>query len=138
VSGPVSVAVPAGGPASADADCAHLEAALPATLDPQLARRTTTPTSIRTAAWGTPPVILRCGVDRPAVLQPTSQLADVNGVGWFQHLGGRTVTWTAVDRAVYVELVVPTAYADQSGFLVDIGAAVTAALPAQPVDTSRP
>ncbi len=83
-------------------------------------------------------MVLRCGTPRPEDLRPTSNLAEVNGVSWFQQIGDQAVTWTAVDRTGYVDLTVPTSYADQSGFLIDVGAAVASALPRLPVDTSRP
>src|SRR5205085_11313527 len=42
-------------------------------------RRPTSPDSPYTAAWGATPILLRCGVGRPAALLPTSQLTTVAG-----------------------------------------------------------
>jgi hypothetical protein len=33
-------------------------------------------------AWGEPPVVLVCGVERPAALVPTSPLIQISGVNW--------------------------------------------------------
>ena len=35
------------------------------------------------AAWGRPPIMLRCGVAQPAGLTAASECFEVNGVGWF-------------------------------------------------------
>lgn len=61
--------------------CRRLVARLPATVGPGLDRRRVTPRSVRTAAWGQPPVVLRCGVRAPAV-DPLAFVAVVDGVAW--------------------------------------------------------
>ena len=76
-------------------------------------------------AWGSPPVILRCGVPQPADYDPGSpQTASVDGVIWFQRISPKTVTWTAIRKTADVELIVPTSYDAQGGFLVELGKAL--------------
>ena len=69
-----------------------------------------------TAAWGEPPITLRCGVARPAGLTPTAQLVGVNGIGWLpiEGSGGSgfvAVDWPSQQAPTYVEVLVPAAYA---------------------------
>ena len=82
-----------------------------------------------TAAWGEPPITLRCGVARPAALTPTSQLIDVDGIGWLpiEGSGGSAfvaVDWPTAQDPAYVEVIVPAAYAPG-----EILAVLSAALP---------
>jgi hypothetical protein len=73
-------------------------------------------------AWGSPPSGLRCGVPEPAGYDPGSpQTATVDGVIWFQQIGSKAVTWTAIRHDADVELIVPTSYDAQGGFLVELG-----------------
>jgi hypothetical protein len=76
------------------------------------------------AAWGDPVITLRCGVTKPPGLTPASPCLEANGVGWFDEEaeGGRL--YTTIGRRTYVELAVPTAYAPESGALVDVAATV--------------
>lgn len=82
-------------------------------------------------AWGQPALVLRCGVPRPTGFVPTSALIVINGVQWFTVQRTGAVVWTVVDRPVYVELTVPSAYS--SAPVVEISAAITQALPASPL-----
>ena len=112
--------------------CAELHGRLPDKLG-DLARRRTDPVSDRTAAWGTRPVVLRCGVPAPEGYRPElTSLAEVNGIGWYQHIAGATIEWVAVDRPVYVQLDVPRSYEGHGTLLVDLAGAITAALPKRP------
>jgi hypothetical protein len=92
--------------------------ALPATIE-GLATRATQPRSPYTHAWGKPPVVLRCGVRRPAGVAG-SQLVIVNGVRWFRQPMAGGVTWTALRPPAYAALSVPTSYQDQGSLLVDL------------------
>lgn len=69
------------------------------------------PVPAGTAAWGNAeePVIMRCGLDRPAEFVVGSPLQMVDDVQWFhlQDPGTRRSTWVAVDRPVYVALTMP-------------------------------
>jgi Protein of unknown function (DUF3515) len=128
-------AVPA--PAAHSAQCQALVNALPSQLQSGAAalrrRPLATPAPDGTAAWGTDqPVILRCGLDRPAELTRTAELLEINGVRWLKIAGlDANSTWVAVDRPVYVALTMPDGAG--TGPLQDVSTAITATLPAQPV-----
>lgn len=133
------------GPAPAadagSADCGRLLAALPDELDGGdtggLGRRAlVAPAPPGTAAWGDAPVVLRCGVDRPAELTATSRLLDVDGVQFLELPGPGASSWVAVDRPVYVVLTLPEGTG--SGPLQDVAAVVRDVLAAQPVDAPPP
>lgn len=101
------VQVPAPHPDAATASrCAKLHDRLPGKLHGQ-DRRTVTPSSDLTAAWGDPAIALRCGVSRPASLRPTSQLAQINGLSWLPDPEGAPTRYTLLGRAAYVEITVP-------------------------------
>jgi hypothetical protein len=122
----VHVAVPRG----PGAGCARLHDALPSSLDGRSARDTT-PASVRTAAWGAPAVVLRCGVGRPAGLAPTSQLVEVNGVDWFLGEPSPPYVFTAVGRGTFVQLRVPRSVprTEATAPLAELAAAVKRSLP---------
>lgn len=86
-------------------------------------------------AWGSPPIVLSCGVGVPSGYSATSsETTEVNGVRWFQQLGKKAVTWTALvpsgigRQTVNVRLEVPVHYQAQGAFLVDLAAALKTAL----------
>ncbi len=126
--GPPSLAVdpPSGGGGT----CARLHQRLPDDLDGR-DRRGTSPASRRTAAWGDPAVVLRCGVPRPAALTPTSQVLEVEDVAWFLTERPRAYVFTTVGRTAYVELRVPrsTPRDRATAPLVDLAPAIRATLP---------
>jgi hypothetical protein len=122
-SGAVALAEPepdAGGRAT----CTALLAALPDHVL-ESTRRPTEP-GVLTRAWGDPPITLRCGVEPPPGLTPSSECLEVNGVGWFSEDAEGGVLFTTVGRAVFVEVGVPHAYAPEVNPLVDLAAAVSA------------
>lgn len=127
----VSVTPPAVPSPPVAAVCAALQKALPDTLAGQ-PRRDTTPTSSLTAAWGDPPIVLRCGGPAPPGLTPTSQVTNVNGVDWFPEPLTAGYRFTTTGRTAYVELVVPTRYAAQAGGLTQIAPAILATDPVTP------
>lgn len=108
---PVTATAPASN-AAAEAPCAQVLSRLPVELAGLPARVVhTTPSSPFVVAWGDPAIVLRCGVPKPARLSATSGLIGVNGV-YFLPVRTRDATiFTAIDRAVYVEIGVPTSYA---------------------------
>ena len=110
--------------------CNRLNDQLPNLLE-RLQSRPTRPRSPLVHAWGnTHPVVLRCGVPVPVGYSPSSpQTAQVNDVTWFQQVRGDHVVWTAIRTKVYVELTIPTHYEAQGAFLVDVGAAISSAIP---------
>ena len=122
----VRVAVPEG----AGAGCARLHDALPDSLDGRDARDTE-PASDRTAAWGDPSLVLRCGAPRPAGLAADSELVEVDGVGWYLSPGAPPYVFTTVGRGTYVELTVPSSVprAGATAPLVDLAPAVLEAFP---------
>lgn len=129
--GSLQVPPPTGGGASAATVCSALDSRLPAVLD-GARRRRTDPMSPRTAAWGNPPVVLRCGVPAPPeLLTGPAGPVSVDGVTWLQDVGRHAVRWTVIDRPVYLQLTVPTSYPSQGGFLVELAPAV-ATLPYRP------
>ena len=104
--------------------CARLVNYLPATLDGHDSR-VIEPRTPLVHVWGSPPIVLRCGVGTPAGYDPDSALVTtVNGVRWFQHNGDDKVTWTAVRRTANVELIVPHDYESQGGFLVELASSI--------------
>ena len=85
-----------------------------------------------TAAWGEPPITYRCGVSRPASLSPSSRLLEVSGIGWLplEGSGGTgfiAVTWPSQEAPVYVEVLVPEAYAAPANVLADLSPALASA-----------
>ena len=113
--GAVEVAAPSA-TGRAGEQCAALIDDLPATVLGEDARDVT-PANASSAAWGDPPIVLRCGVPRPAAMVATSACFEVNGVGWLATQNGRelsgdqpvkgTMTFTTIGRAAYVEVAVP-------------------------------
>lgn len=117
-------------------ECSALLAALPSELvsrDAKLTRRDLAqPAPPATMAWGEgDPIVLRCGVERPSELTPTSQLRVVSGVQWLPVAGRGMSTWYIVDRAVYIGLTVPDSAG--TGPLQQTSDTVAATLPAVPL-----
>lgn len=84
-------------------------------------------------AWGEPPVVLVCGVDRPEGFAPDSALFQINGVQWFvDDSDPDVVVWTSVDRPVYVEVTVPATV--DSGPATVLSTTIAEALPYQEPD----
>ena len=79
-----------------------------------------TPKSPLTSAWGTPAIILRCGVGVPKALTPTSQLLTVDGVDWLPEQLTKGYLFTTVGRGISVEVSVPDAYSPEADALADI------------------
>ncbi|NRQ38579.1 DUF3515 domain-containing protein [Nonomuraea sp. NN258] len=110
----------------AAAACGRLSGLLPATLD-GAERGSSTPASPYVAVWGGASIALRCGVPRPAKMEPTDQLQEINGVGWFADPDHPTL-FTAVADPAYVEVTVggehsaPAVLADLSGPIGKISA----------------
>ncbi|MVA75648.1 DUF3515 family protein [Auraticoccus sp. F435] len=101
--------------------CTQLVADLPAAVAGQTARDVTGPaTGKLTAAWGTPPITLRCGVAEPAALEPTSQCFEVEGVGWFAEPATDGYLFTTIGRTAFVEVGVPSRYAPEADVLVEL------------------
>jgi hypothetical protein len=126
---PAITVTPPPSDAAAAAPCTKLLQALPVQLD-GLPSRPALSSSPYVVAWGEPAVVLRCGVPRPAGLVPGSSalLPGIDGVFyWHEQKSGKDV-YTSVDRAVYVEVSVPTHYA--SAPMPAVSDAIAKALPA--------
>ncbi len=125
---PLPVEVPAVTP-EAEAACPALVAALPLELAGERSRPVQSDSPFA-YAWGDPAIVLVCGVDRPAGLEPTSPLIQINGVNWFvDTTDPDSIVWTAVDRPVYVQV---TVSADtDSAPVTALGPVVNDTLPVQ-------
>ncbi|ALG13106.1 DUF3515 domain-containing protein [Kibdelosporangium phytohabitans] len=112
--GPVPL-VPVPAPAAASADCTTLIQKVPATLQADKGVLTKAalaePAPPASVAWTdqrSEPVVLRCGLEKPAELTPTTQnLRAVDGVSWLPVEGPGSTTWYLADRPVYVALTIP-------------------------------
>ena len=107
---PVAIAaVPA--PSAQAPECQALLATLPNSLGDLQRADTAQPTPAGAAAWrgDAEPVILRCGLDRPAEFVLGAPIQMVDDVGWFRLDDADTQrsTWVSVDRPVYVALTLP-------------------------------
>ncbi|GAA0361837.1 hypothetical protein GCM10010151_59800 [Actinoallomurus spadix] len=116
-------------PASAVSLCRAFHDRLPQRLH-GLKRRSTSPRSALVTAWGSPAVVVRCGVVRPAGLHPTSELAVINGINWLAVPPDHPVTFTAVGRHAYVEVTVPPKYTPPGDVLNELTAAIKSTIPA--------
>jgi hypothetical protein len=113
---PVAIpAVPA--PQADNPACQALMGALPQRLGDYQRASAAQPAPAGAAAWrssvNNEPVVLRCGLDRPADFVVGSPIQVVDRVQWFQEAeaqaggeAGRS-TWYTVDRPVYVALTLP-------------------------------
>ncbi|MDQ1048856.1 DUF3515 domain-containing protein [Streptomyces sp. V4I2] len=117
--------------------CQNLDKALPTKLD-GLGREDPEPVSALTAGWGSPAIILRCGVVRPPKMvdpkvaeggDPDAVAGGVNGVDWLmEKQDDGAYRFTTANRSAYVEVTVPKGQ-DSSGVLVDLAPAVKKAVP---------
>ena len=142
--GPLPLA-PVPAPEATSPECAALVAALPEDIDTgeidadggQLDRRPIAdPAPAGTAAWGEPPVVLRCGLGRPAELTVSSRLLAVSGVQFLGNPGPGATSWVVVDRPVYVALTLPVG--SGSAALQQVAAAVRMTLRPTGVDLGQP
>lgn len=76
-------------------------------------------------AWGAPPIVLRCGVERPAKLSPTAACYPVNGVDWFSEEIADGFLFTTIGRKFYVSVEVPDYHEPASDALADLAETIT-------------
>lgn len=107
--------------APSDPTCASFLASLPVKIAEQTMRETT-PSTATAAAWGDPPIIVRCGVAEPRTLVSTSSLIEVESVTWFPEALTNGTLFTSVGRSPRIEVSVPRDYAPEVNVLVDIAA----------------
>lgn len=110
------------------ASCARLRDALPEVVD-GLARRPVEPEGSYAAAWGTSPVVLRCGVEEPEAFDEYSSCQITNGVPWFipdEQITGEPVdiTMTTVGRSPVVEVRLPAEHFPPANAMVDLAPAI--------------
>jgi len=111
---------------SSELDCAVLLGDLP----PRIAGQSRRLVAGKIAgAWGEPPIVLRCGVEKPASLTPTSQCHEVNGVGWLAERQSDGYLFTTIGRKHYVSLEVPGDYQPEADALVDVADVIARHLP---------
>jgi hypothetical protein len=130
---PVAIAsVPA--PKGDSAECRALLGALPEQLGDYRRAPAAQPAPPGAAAWtaGGEPVILRCGLDRPAEFIVGSPLQVVDAVQWFELADQGRSTWFAVDRPVYVILTLPQGSGPTP--IQEISDVIAKSLPAKPID----
>ncbi|GAA4816615.1 DUF3515 domain-containing protein [Tomitella cavernea] len=147
--GPVAVsgAVPA--PESGSDACSTLLAAMPDTLGDYTRAELAEPAPEGAAAWrpdsgaddsadpaAAEPIVLRCGLDRPAGFRQGVGIQQVDAVQWFEvsgaEIGLASSTWFAVDRPVYVALTLPNGSGPAP--IQEMSSIIAQALPAQPID----
>ncbi len=125
--GPVDVEPYEPEPGSSAA-CTELLGDLPETVDDAV-RREISPADAPVAAWGQPAIVLRCGVGLPSSYRPDARLFDVDGVSWLIDEGEGGTFFTAVDRAILVELAVPDDYSPEAAVLSDLAEPILEHLP---------
>lgn len=145
---PRSVAVPAVPAPQADGSaCRALMGALPQRLGDYQRAPLEQPAPQGAAAWRSgpdgDPVVLRCGLDRPAEFVLGSPIQVVDRVQWFQVRAeqqsagdaGRS-TWYAVDRGTYVALTLPTGSGPTP--IQRLSEVIDHNIPAAPIDPGQP
>jgi hypothetical protein len=107
--------------------CAQVVSQLPVQLDGMPPRQVH---ALQSVAWGNPPVILQCGVARPAelVANSTAQTGGINGLFFLIDDGKKSVVYTLIDRSVYVEVTLPPS-ADPNAVMPVLADAIAKALP---------
>jgi hypothetical protein len=128
----VIASVPA--PKADSAECRTLLGALPDRLGDYRRAPAAQPAPPGAAAWKSDaePVVLRCGLDRPADFVVGSPLQVVDAVQWFEVADQGRSTWFAVDRSVYVALTLPQGSGPTP--IQEISDIIAKALPAMPID----
>lgn len=127
---PVEVVPPASPEPGVATACAAFTTALPAELATVGERRDVTPESGLTAAYGDPPVGVRCGVPEPIGRGPDSTLVTVDGIDWLPEelTGGWRLT--SVGRTANVEITVPTEQGPAPSVAADLAPTIAATMPA--------
>ena len=104
-----------------EVDCQALLADVPRTIADQ--ERFDVPGRIA-AAWGDPAIILRCGVEKPDALTPTSRCFEVNDVDWLAETTADGYLFTTIGRAFHVSVEVPKTYDPAADALADLASTV--------------
>jgi hypothetical protein len=125
-------------PKADSAECRALLGALPEQLGDYRRAAAAQPTPSGAAAWTADgePIILRCGLDRPAEFVVGSPLQVVDAVQWFELADQGRSTWFAVDRPVYVALTLPQGSGPTP--IQVMSDVIAKSLPAKPIDPAPP
>ncbi|MFJ4820085.1 DUF3515 domain-containing protein [Streptomyces sp. NPDC088801] len=117
--------------------CRNLDKVLPAKVNGER-REDPEPASALTASWGSPAIILRCGVPQPPEMidpkvaegrDPDAVAGGVNGVDWLmEKQDDDGYVFTTANREAYVEVRAPEGV-DSSSVLIDLASAVKKAIP---------
>ncbi len=111
----------------AEASCPALMSGLPLDLLGEPSRRVQSDSPFA-YAWAEPPVVLVCGVARPAGYVAGVSAIQINGVQWYVDTSDPGVNvWTTVDRPVYVQVSLPASV--DSAPVTVLSTTVGAALP---------
>lgn len=111
----------------AEASCTPLMSVLPLDLLGEPSRRVASDSPF-VYAWAEPPVVLICGVDRPAGYTVGVSAIQINGVQWYVDTSDPdTTVWTTVDRPVYVRVTLPASV--DSAPVTALTTPIAAALP---------
>ncbi|MBL1108182.1 DUF3515 domain-containing protein [Streptomyces sp. 5-8] len=121
--------------------CRDLDKALPGKVDGR-DRRDPEPRSAYTAGWGSPAIILRCGIVRPPKMvdpdvalgkDPDAIGGGVDGVDWLmEKQGDGTWRFTTSGRLAYVQVTLPKELSgpdDSAQVMSDLAAAVKKTVP---------
>jgi hypothetical protein len=134
-------------PQATSAACRALSDALPQRLGDYQRTQLAQPAPAGAAAWRAgndgQPVVLRCGLDRPAEFVVGSPIQVVDRVQWFEvgsgpQSGGEAgrSTWYTVDRPVYVALTLPSGSGPTP--IQQISEVIDRAMPAVPINPGQP
>jgi hypothetical protein len=122
---PLPVDVPPVTP-EAEANCPALMELMPLELAGEQSRPVRSD-SLFAYAWGEPPIVLVCGVDRPDGFVAGVGLIQIEGVQWYVDTDDPdTTVWTAVDRPVYLQITLPSSV--DSAPVTELAAEIAAAL----------
>ncbi|HUP98916.1 MAG TPA: DUF3515 domain-containing protein [Aeromicrobium sp.] len=107
-------------------DCAAMLGDLPQTIAGQPRRLVE---GRLAGAWGDPPIVVRCGVEKPKELKPTSPCHEIDGVGWLAQKQPDGWLFTTIGRKHYASLEVPADYEPAADALADIADTIARHLP---------
>lgn len=106
--------------------CRALIATLPGTVR-SLQRRPVSAGSEQNAAYGTPPLRLRCGVPTASVA-PDATVYPLAGVCYIADKQSHRSVWTTVDREVPISITVPGSYDGAGQWVAEFSDSITGAV----------
>ena len=120
-SGPSAPAVEVTGVPTAHREaCERFSQRLPKDMGRDLRRRDTSPEDLHVAAYGDPPIVVRCGAPVTAKFETGDPLLNVNGISWYYEERGEVVVWSLPRAFVNVEVTIPTKWTgDRLSYLTD-------------------